>query len=285
MVLFSGLIYFIGYRLRAGDSEYNELHVVDVLPNGDRAELRGRTYASIYSPANTKYPMQSAMKFATLRGEYLGSRGGETTDRTTLLHTGDSFRAEVFVPVWTSQLYLSDWWQSSELPLSASLKSGAGGWELTVRNRSGKAIPQARLAMGGVVYEVGEIPADAGKTVSLLRAPATPLKTFVNNNAHHYASTAQQRQYAFGRSSSGRIDDLPTASMVASLLGELNAHDNEANLVISPGLDVSSVAARGAVLLAWSPNSAPVPSLNQAKTKRTATNTLWRLPISIQTQN
>ncbi|MEK7781790.1 MAG: hypothetical protein AAB370_09870 [Verrucomicrobiota bacterium] len=280
VVFFSGLIYFIGYRLRAGDSEYNELHVVDVLPNGERAELRGRTYASIYSPANTKYPMQAAMKFATLRGEYLGSRGGETTDRTTLLHTGDNFKAEVFVPVWTSQLYLSDWWQSGELPLSASLKSVSGGWELTVQNRSGKAIPQARLAMGGFVYEVGEIPADAGKTVSLLRAPATPLRTFVNNNAHHYASTAQQRQYAFGRSSSGRIDDLPTASMVASLLGEMTG-DHGGSLVIPPGLDVSSVATRGAVLFAWSPNSAPVPALNQAKTKRTAANTLWRMPVTV----
>lgn len=286
VVLFSGLIYFIGYRLRAGDSEYNELHVVDVLPNGDRAELRGRTYISIYSPANTKYPMQSTMKFATLRGEYLGSRGGEAADRMALLHTGDSFQAEVFVPVWTSQLYLSDWWKPSELPLSASLKSVSGGWELTVQNRSGKAITQARLALGGFVYEVGEIPVGEAKTVSLLRTPNTPLSTFVNNSAHHYASTAQQRQYAFGRTSSGRIDDLPTASMVVSLLGELNAHQNEANLVISPGLDVSGVVTRGeAVLLAWSPSTTPVPSLNQAKTKRSAVNTLWRMPVAVKTQN
>ena len=55
VVLFSLLIYFIGHKLRAGESEWNELHVVDILPNGERAELRGQTYASVYSPANQKY--------------------------------------------------------------------------------------------------------------------------------------------------------------------------------------------------------------------------------------
>src|SRR5262249_12585235 len=57
VVMFSLLIYFIGYKLRAGESEWNELHIVDVLPNGEKAELRGRTYASIYSPVNQKYTL------------------------------------------------------------------------------------------------------------------------------------------------------------------------------------------------------------------------------------
>src|SRR4029077_1668903 len=52
VVLFSLLIYFIGYQLRRGESEWNELNLVDVLQDGERAELRGRTYASVYSPAN-----------------------------------------------------------------------------------------------------------------------------------------------------------------------------------------------------------------------------------------
>ena len=83
VVFFSGLIYFIGYKLRAGDSEYNEIHLVDVLRNGERAELRGRTYASIYSPANAKYPMASELKYATLRGEFMAMGGGQNSARRT----------------------------------------------------------------------------------------------------------------------------------------------------------------------------------------------------------
>jgi hypothetical protein len=285
VLFFSGLIYFIGYKLRAGDSEYSELHVVDVLPNGERAELRGRTYASIYSPANAKYPMQSALKYATLRGEYLASRGGETSEKAELLHTGDNFKAEVFVPVWTSQLYLSDWWQSSEALLTASLKPGPDGWTLTVENLSGKNIATAKLAVGERIYDVGEIPAGRYLTVALPNSKATALQTFVSSQAGTFHNAAQQRQYAFGSRGSGRIDDLPTASMVASLLGEVGQSRGGISFVTPPGLDVSGAVGRGsAVLLAWAPDSSPVPPLNQAKTKRTAANTLWRLPISIQTQ-
>jgi len=286
VIFFSGLIYFIGYRLRAGDSEYNELHVVDVLPNGERAELRGRTYASIYSPSNAKYPMYSALKYATLRGEYLASRGGETSEKTTLLHTGDNFKAEVLVPVWTSQLYLSDWWQSGDLPLAVTLKSGPGGLQLTVVNRSGKAITEARLAIDQLVYGLGEIAPGGTKTVALADIPGTPLDSFVNGSVHHYANIAQQRQYAFGRRSSGQIDDLPTASMVVSLLGEMTEPNNGMRVVASPGLDVSQAITPGrAVLLAWSPDTEPVPPMRQFKPKRTAVNTLWRIPVLIQTQN
>jgi len=37
VLLFSGLIYFIGFALRSGKTEWNELHVVDVFPSGERA--------------------------------------------------------------------------------------------------------------------------------------------------------------------------------------------------------------------------------------------------------
>src|SRR5581483_3377230 len=43
VVLFSLLIYFIGYKLRAGETEWNELHFVDVfMGKGEEAQLRGR---------------------------------------------------------------------------------------------------------------------------------------------------------------------------------------------------------------------------------------------------
>ena len=284
VLFFSGLIYVIGYKLRAGESEYSELHVVDVLPNGERAELRGRTYASIYSPANAKYPMHSEMKFATLRGEYLASRGGETSEKGALTHTGDNFKAEVFVPVWTSQLYLSDWWNSGAQPLTASLKSITGGWTLTVENLSGKPVSAARLAVGETIYEVGEIAAGQKKIVTLNQSsPNThELRNFMQGFLNQYHKAVQQRQYAFGRRDSGQIDDLATASIVASLIGQANESRGGMNFVASPGLDVSAAIERGeAVLFAWSPNAAPVPALNQTKTKRASVNTLWRVPIAL----
>src|SRR5262249_9538565 len=118
VVLFSLLIYFIGYKLRAGESEWNELHIVDVLSHGDRAELRGCTFASIYSPSNQRYNLESAQKSATLRGEFIGGwQGQQSSEKANVWQNGDSFRAEIFVPVWTSQTFISDWWQSAPMPL------------------------------------------------------------------------------------------------------------------------------------------------------------------------
>jgi hypothetical protein len=287
VMFFSGLIYFIGYKLRSGDSEYNELHVVDVLANGERAELRGRTYASIYSPSNAKYPMFSALKYATLARGISGlaqRRNHRESHRAA--HRETTSKPRSWCPVWTSQLYLSDWWQPGELPLTATLKSGAGGWELAVRNYSGKTISMARLVMGQSVYELGEIPASGSKNVALSGIPARPLDGFVNDSIHHYANVAQQRQRAFGQRASGQIDDLPTASMVASLLGETSTPHNGMQIVAAPGLDIArALAPERAILLAWSPDTGPVPPLNQFKPKRTAVNTLWRLPVVIPTQN
>ena len=286
VIFFSGLIYFIGYRLRAGESELNELHVVDVLRNGERAELRGRSYMSIYSPSNAKYPMQSTLKFATLRGEYLASHNGQTSDKAELLHTGDNFKADLFVPVWTSQLCLSDWWTSGEIPLTVAIKAKSDGWSVTVENLSGKAITVARLVVGQLIFDLGDFSPGQRKTMELKSSGGNSTDIFVRNLAGQYQNAVQERQYAFGRSGGGHIDDLADASMASSLLGEISEVHSGMNFPASPGLDLSAAVKRGgALLLAWSPDMSPVPAINQFKTKRTASNTLWRVPVSIQTQN
>jgi len=280
VVFFSGLIYLIGYKLRAGDSEYNELHLVDVLKSGDRAELRGCTYVSIYSPVNARYPMQSQQKFATFRPEYLGSRAGESSQKASLTQTGESFAAEVSVPVWTSQLFTSDWWGSADLPMSATLNRNPAGWSLTVKNQSAKRLADVRFAFAGAVYQLGEIPPWMEKDYTLATLPQVPLYDFVNNSAHQYATVANQRQYAFGRSRSGQIDEVAKASMVASLLGMMDEPRNGNSVVLPPGLDVShAVTSDRGVLLAWSPDTAPVPRLSSSKTKLGQVNTLWRIPV------
>lgn len=281
VVFFSGLIYFIGYKLRAGDSEYNEVHLVDVLRNGEKAELRGRTYASIYSPSNAKYPMEGATKYATLRGEFMATGGGQNLGKADILLAGDNFKADVFVPVWTSQLYVNDWWHSTNLPLSATIKTTADGWQLTVQNQSQKAITTAQLAIGDKLHAIGEVPAGQTKVVQITNYNGTLIEDLVREQGQNYQSIVRQRGNAFGGSKSGRIDDLPTASIVASFIGQLPPQQG-GDFVASPGLDLSEAIEQGhAVLFAWSPGASPAPAVNQFKSKRAASNTLWRLPIPI----
>lgn len=283
VIFFSGLIYFIGYKLRAGESECTELHVVDALRNGERAELRGRTFLSIYSPANAKYPLASDLKFATFRGEFMPMSGGQNAEGASILHTGDNFRAEVFVPVWTSQLYVSDWWHSGTMPLTLTLQAAGDDWLLTVQNLTEHAVTASQLVVGGSMFPVGPLAAGQSKTMKLAKASGMSLPEYVRANAASYMSEVQQRQRAFGSGSSGQIHDLTNACMAASFLGQLGPQPGGQNFIAPPGLDLSAVVAHGnAVLLAWSPGASPVPPVNQVKTKRTAANTLWRVPVEIK---
>lgn len=282
VVFFSGLIYFIGYRLRAGDSEYNEVHIVDVLRVADRAELRGRTYASIYSPANARYPMQSNLKYATLRGEFMSMGGGQNVGRTEVQLTGDNFKADVFVPVWTSQLYVNDWWHAGTMPLSASLKPNGSGYELSVQNQSKNAITAGQIVVDGRIFPLGEIAAGQSRKIQLTNDSGTPLLDYVQEQGRNYQNAVQERQRAFGRSGGGRIDDLATGAVVASFVGQLSLPQSGGSFVAPPGLDLSDAVAHGhALLLAWSPGTSPIPPVNQFKSKRSASNTLWRIPIAI----
>lgn len=282
VVFFSGLIYFIGYKLRAGESECTELHVVDALRNGERAELRGRTFISIYAPANTKYPLASDLKFATFRGEFMTMGGGQNAEGASILHTGDNFRAEVFVPVWTSQLYVSDWWQSGTMPFAITLQAAGEDWRLTVQNLTEHPVTAAQLVVGESMFPVGQLAAGQTKTMKLAKANGASLRDYVRANAESYLAQVQQRQRAFGSHSGGQIQDLTNACMAASFLGQLGAQPNGQNFIAPPGLDLSPVVAHGnAVLLAWTPDASPVPPVNQVKSKRTAANTLWRVPVAI----
>ncbi|MBE0540081.1 MAG: hypothetical protein IH623_01660 [Verrucomicrobia bacterium] len=280
--LFALMIYYLGYRLRAGETEFNELHVVDVLANGHRTEFRGRTYASIYSPSNQRYPVAAAASVATLRGELVGASGGQGMDRTTVRLAGDRFEAELLVPVWTSQLYISDWRQSGSLPLAASVVPREEGWELTVQNQTDHAVSAAQLVLGSQIFPLGELLPRQTKTLTLAATDGSTLREFVTKHAQSFRNVVQQRQYAFGESKRGQLDDLPNASIAASFLAQGGGGQQHMNFVLPRGLDLSRVLEHGdAVLLAWVPDYAPVEPLNRFKPRRSYRHTLWRMPVAV----
>jgi len=286
VVLFSLLIYFIGYRLRAGESEWNELHLVDVLANGEKAELRGRTYASVYSPANQRYDLESHQKYATLRGEFLGMwAGGQSSEKATVMQNGDSFTAQIFVPVWTSQLFVSDWCQPAPSPLSATVTAKDDAWEVKVQNHTDKKLSNAQIAIEGQILSLGEVPSNDSRTFTVSKAQGTSLRDFVWNHGQQFQGAVQSRQRAFGARQSGQISDLPNSSVAASFLSQMGRQDNNYpnNFICPPGLDMSGVLAHGgAVLFAWAEDFSPVSPLYKINPRRSHQYTMWRVPIAIQ---
>jgi hypothetical protein len=287
VVMFSLLIYFIGYKLRAGEAEWNELHVVDVLMNGDKAELRGRTYASVYAPSNQRYLLESQEKFATLRGEFQGAMGGgQSSEKATIVQNGDSFKAEIFVPVWTSQLFVSDWWQPSEAPFTASVSVSGDGWQVKVENRTEQKLSDAQIVIDRRVFKLGEIAPSKTQTFKVVSEQGVGLKEFVSNHGREFQGAVNSRQSAFGGRESGKLNDLPNCTLAASFVSQLEGQESYMNNFISPpGLDMSNeIEHGGAVLFAWAEDYSPVKPLYQIKPKRSHKQTMFRMPLSLKSK-
>jgi hypothetical protein len=275
VVVFSLLIYFIGFRLRAGDSELNELQVVDVLPNQQQAVLRGRTFGSIYSPANQKYTLASEQPFATLRSEFASGFGSGNGD-STVIQRGNHFVGEISVPIWTSRLFVSDWLQLSKMPLKISAVPNGENWNVTIENQTDRALSDARVVLSNRVYSVGVLPANHVSKIQLQHAQGIELKNFAKQNGQQFFGAAQMRQRSFGAEQ--RDFNLPISAMAASFASQVD--DDEHQFFISPaGFDLSKFASQGIILLAWDSGHALAEPLNHFKPKRIHRDTLFRLVV------
>ena len=259
--------------------------MVDILLSGDHAQLRGQTYSSVYSPANEKYGLESRQQFAALRGEFSGRYGaGASSEKMNVVLTGDTFKAELFVPVWTSQMLVSDWWQPAPLPISATVERKGAGWQVNVENHTDHTLSNARVVIDGSLMELGEVAANASKSFTVSKDQGTSLKRFVEGYGQSFQGAVQSRLRTFGGNESGRLDDLANGTVAASFLSQLGGPNSQIMNFSQPtGLDLSSVAEHGnAILLAWAPDYTPVKPLHQFSAKRNHNNTLWRLAIPLK---
>ena len=286
VALFSGLIYVIGYKLRAGESEWNELHVVDVMPAGEQAGLRGRTYGSIYSPVNARYRLTgesaTGSGFSTFRGEFL-SYGAQEASRATIEQRGNNFNAEISVPVWTSQLYVSDWWRQAASPVRVSVAERGGSYEVNVENQLDKKLTKCRLVVDGSVLDAGEIGAKETKKLTLGKGGET-LSSFVQRHGGSFANAINQRQQAFG-DNTRQIFDVAQSTMAASFITQLRRTDSYGyNQFVAPaGMDLSPLVERGhAVLLAWVEDFSVTKPINQFDPRRSHKDTLLRVAAAIK---
>ena len=287
VALFSLLIYFIGYKLRSGEMEWNELHVVDVTARPGGVDLRGRVFGSAYSPANARYAVASESGFSTLRGE-MGQGGAQEISKATVEQRGNGFAARLQVPVWMSQLYVNDWWRQGQAPLNVVITPQGQQLEVTVENPLGKKIPAARLVVDGRFYDLGDITKGVKRTLN--RGSGQKLQDFVQGQAVQMNTAAQQRQQQFGSGEAGRLTDTFTATTAASFLAvaTVNTDPNQpwnqnqywSRFVTPPGFDLSPLMQRGdAVLLAWVPGETLVPTLNQFTPRHARKDTVLRVQV------
>ncbi len=287
VVLFSLLIYYIGYRLRAGETEWNELHVVDLVDRVDGTGMRGRTYASLYSPVNERYSLASDVADSTLRGEYTGSYGGGRSSAELVLNQRDGgFDAEVFVPVWTSQLLVWEWSQLGEVPVGVSMVMEGGQLRLAVTNNLARRLEGVAVVQGDryTLFEGVE----AGGVMSRQLSPGSglPMTEMVFAEAQQFQFRVSQRQHAFGSTSQQWLDlDLENLLVTSFLgLGRDVSPDSQRQFTAPWGVDLSEgLGADRVVVLAWVKDYGAVASLRRFESSRVHEATLfrWVIPVGL----
>lgn len=281
VVLFSGLIYLIGYRLRAGDREYNELHVVDVLPGVGGSVLKGKTYGSIYSPNNQTHKLKGPEAVAAFRGELGSTWGGSSqSERVEVLQREESFEAKAFVPVWTSQLFVNDWWEPGPGPIKVTLNRSGSLVKVTVESRLDHDLAPANFVYRGRLYDLGAIPANGTQSMVLEPRRGRILENVVGQLGGRFSAVVRERTAAFGSARGGRIDDLPGATLAISFLSHL-APSGQMPFNAAAGLDLSRAAKQNGILVAWASGQAPVPTMSQFQVRRGQVNTCWRVPVPV----
>jgi hypothetical protein len=286
VLLFSGLIYFIGFYLRAGQLEWNELNLVDILPANERAVLRGQTYLSIYSPNNAHYQLAGRQRFASFRGESLGHVGGaQESSRAVVRQTGDNFEADAFVPVWTSQLFVSDWVEAAPAPLEMTVSHQGSQWQVTVENHLDHLLPQVRVVLGGAIFDLGAVGGGETKSFSLEAGRGLPLGDLARQWGEAFRNAVQARHSSFGENAN-TLPDVAAGAMAASFLSGVNVNNNNNsgwnNFTAPSNLDLSRFADDShAILLAWDGGHSLTEALNRFQPKRLHRDSLLRLVIPI----
>ena len=290
VLIFSGLIYYIGAYLRAGELEWNELSMVDILPDNDRAVLRGQTYVSIYSPINARYKMAGSQRFASLRGEFGGNlNGNQETSRAVVTQTGDSFEAEAVVPVWTSHLFVSDWVQPAALPLEMTASRQGTTWQVTVQNHLDRALAPVHAVLGGRIYDLGALGAGQTKTLSLEAGQGTAVGDLARQFSDPFRNAVNSRNSSFGHNVNV-LPDLAAGSMAASFISTVNDVGSPNggpvgwnSFAIPSGLDLSRFADNShGILLAWDADHGLGGALNRFDPKRLHRSSLLRLVIPMK---
>lgn len=272
VAFFSVLIYFIGYKLRAGETEWNELHMVDVLKLDAGTAWRGRTYGTIYSPANRRYEFASEGPFAALRSEFSNADPG----RSTVRQVGNGFDAEVAVSVWTSRLLVEDWWRPGDAVVNASLEGSGEQVQVNLQSQLEQPCTDVKLVHQDRIYDLGRLEPGESKRIALADVKSERLTSFVDGQISAFQSAMNARRQAFGRAGWTMIQDMTNATMAASFVSVQTRQP----FLTSPGFDLSDQLQQGdAVILAWTPNMSPGETPRKFNARRGSKDVLWRIPV------
>lgn len=293
VILFSFLVYGIGYLLRAGDEEWNTVTVIDHVGQGEDSLQRGRIFGGLYSPRNATYPMQLDFPWAQFRSEYQGLGGGQMTGSKGLevRSTGAGVQGSITVPVWTTEVLVGDWVRS-QAPVPIRMQATRNGDELVLDldNAGGRQWSVLQLCYGERVYNLPRLAPGAtlNHRVILNASQGALLEEQIESQSTPFQMAATSRNQAFG-GEGWRLSPSINVMVAASFSEGRMDRDSDARydrMALPPRLDLRHLLKRGdAVLLALTEEVEPGTDPRRFEPLSSSSTTLYRLAVQPQTSS
>ena len=283
VVLFAGLIYLIGFRLRSGQTEWNEFQVVDVIPghSRDTSVLRCRTYGGLYSPATGVYPLELGVSPGGIRSELRNLFGVRLDSGRVITSIGSKdTRADVQASLWMKNLVVAEWIDEAEAPIVA-LDRKDGSYE--IQNRTGTRLGPVWLAHGGRVRVV-ETLQSGGVLEWRPGQDSGSLDELIGPALAGLHDSMGRRERAPAGESATQGQDHSSAAMAYGFCGRVDASMPEDRAILWPrGFDLANQMDSGRlVVLAWVSDPGLASPLNRFPAARGHRDCLLRLTVPLQ---
>jgi hypothetical protein len=282
VLLFAGLIYLIGYRLRSGQTEWNEFQIIDVIPrqSSDSAVLRYRTYGGLYSPATGVYPLELGGSLGGIRSELRNLFGVRLdSGRVTSSIGPNETRADVQASLWMKNLVVAEWIDQGEAPIVALDRKD--GW-YEIQNRTGKRLGPVWVVHGGRVQVVEILESGAALKWSPGQDSRSLDEVLGPALAGLSDSMSRRERFPAGESGTESQDHSPLA-MAYGFCGRVDSSIPEDRAILWPrGFDLTNPMDSGRlVVLAWIPDPGFASPLNRFPAARGHRESLLRLTVPL----
>ncbi len=285
VVLFSITIYVIGYKLRAGKLEWNELSIIDVLDGGKQPVWRGKTYGSLYSPQNARYPLAVTNALASLRGESRGYYGNTDASETYgVSQVGNGFAGEITVPIWVSQLCVTDWMKPGSPSFSLTAEPTPTGHRVRVKNLLNRSVGPAVVAVGQRLVRIETLKAGEQITVDVLQSGANKLiSSELAGMNQKLVEAAGARSASFDTGNSGDRLTMQQAFPALGFIEELRQNfESHSSFATPDGLNLSPLLRQNyAVVLILDEGARSGPAVPAFVPDQGKIQTVWRMAARV----
>lgn len=286
VLLFSGLIYLIGYRLRSGQTEWNELQIVDVIPkeSGASSLLRCRTYGGLYSPVTGSYPLDLDVPLAGVRSELRNLFGVRLdSGRVTTTLGPRSTSAEVQASLWMKNLAVTEWIEEGQPPIEARQERDG---RCQILNLTGRRLGPVWLSQGGRMQVVESI--EAGGTFEWRPdMEATSLVEVLGPYLNGISEALSRRERSFAADPDAERDPHASLAMASGFTASVDASIPEDRAILWPrAFSLSGSLESGSLVVqAWVPDPGVIAPLNRFPAARRKRESLLRLIVPPSTSS